>query len=119
MDVEKYLRICEQLGEEPDPERMPLDRSGFPEEVQVAFFISDQMSEKWDGMSGSYLGKNWLEAQELFKLYEIPNPKEILGFMQMHDMYLMKKRFEDGERRRKSKEKQPSGGKQYTHNVRG
>ena len=98
---------------------MPLELSDFPEEVQVAFFMFQLLSDQWDGMSGSYLGKNWLEAQELFKLYEIPNPKEILGFMQMHDMYLMKKRFEDAERRRKSKEKQPSGGKQYTHNVRG
>tara|TARA_Y100000817_G_scaffold241982_1_gene193909 strand:+ start:157 stop:447 length:291 start_codon:yes stop_codon:yes gene_type:complete len=96
---------------------MPLDRSGFPEEVQVAFFISDQISDRWEGMSGSYMGKNWIEVEPLFKLYKIDNPKEILGFMQVYDMYLMKRRFEDAERRRKVKE--APAGKNYTHNVKG
>jgi hypothetical protein len=99
---------------------MPLDRSEFPEEVQVAFFISDQISDNWDGMSGSYLGKNWLQADQLFKLYDIPNPTEILYFMQLYDAYLMKKRFEDAERKRSAREKKHSaGGKTYTHNVKG
>ena len=43
MDVEKYLRICEQLGQEPDPTKMPLDSSGFQEENQVAFFMFSLM----------------------------------------------------------------------------
>ena len=38
---------------------MPLEPSGFPEEVQVAFFMFSCLSDNWDGMSGSYLGKNW------------------------------------------------------------
>lgn len=98
---------------------MPLDRSVFPEEVQVAFFISDQISDRWDGMSGSYLGKNWIEVEPLFKLYKIDNPKEIFGFMQLHDMYVMKRRFEEAERKRKAKEQKAPAGKNYTHNVRG
>ena len=28
-----------QLGQEPDPSKMPLNPSDFPEEVQVAFFM--------------------------------------------------------------------------------
>ena len=45
MDKEKYLRLCEQLGQEPDPAKMPLEISVFPEEVQVAFFVYDRLSE--------------------------------------------------------------------------
>ena len=69
IDVTKYLMLCEQLGQEPDPNRMPLEASAFPSEVQVAFFMFDLLSDRWDGMSGMYLGKDWSSAQFLFKLY--------------------------------------------------
>jgi hypothetical protein len=40
--------------------------------------------------------------------------------MQLYDAYLMKKRFEDAERKRSAREKKHSaGGKTYTHNVKG
>ena len=39
--------------------------------------------------------------------------------MQMHDMYVMKKRFEEAERKRKAREQKAPAGKNYTHNVRG
>lgn len=113
------MRICEQLGEEPDPKRMPLEPSVFPEEVQMAFFMSDLVSERWEGMSGTYMGKNWIETEQLFKLYEIENPKEILYFMKIYDSIVQKKRGQDQERKRKKEERKSGGGKTYTHNVQG
>ena len=59
LPLETYLRICEQTGEEPDPKKMPPDRSEFPKEVQEAFFIHDLLPDRWEGMSGSYLGKDY------------------------------------------------------------
>ena len=56
---------------------MPLDASVFPEEIQVAFFMHNLISDKWDGMSGTYLGKNWIETVQIFDIYEIENKKEI------------------------------------------
>ncbi len=38
VSIETYLLLCEQLEQEPDPDKMPLDASVFPPEVQVAFF---------------------------------------------------------------------------------
>ena len=70
IDVDKYLKICEQLGQEPDPDKMPLDSSDFPYEVQVAFFISNYLEDIWDGMSGSYLGKRYGSVEYLFKIYK-------------------------------------------------
>ena len=121
IDVEKYLRICEQLGQEPDPEKMPLDASVFPEEIQVAFFMYNLVSERWEGMSGTYMGKNWVECQHLFDVYEIDNPREILFFMQMYDGIIITRRAEDATRKRKAEEqkRQQASGKTYTHNVRG
>tara|TARA_B100000287_G_scaffold430246_1_gene485121 strand:- start:13357 stop:13659 length:303 start_codon:yes stop_codon:yes gene_type:complete len=100
---------------------MPLDASAFPEEVQVAFFMYNSVSDRWDGMSGTYMGKNWVETPQLFDLYKIENPKEILFFMQLYDGVLISRRAQEAERKRKAEErkKQQASGKNYTHNVRG
>jgi len=100
---------------------MPLDASVFPEEIQVAFFMYNLVSERWEGMSGTYMGKNWIECQHLFDVYEIQNPREILFFMQMYDGIIITRRAEDASRKRKADEqkRQQASGKNYTHNVRG
>ena len=46
------MLICYQLGEEPDPAKMPLETLDFPSEVQVAFFIFGFLEDNWDGMTG-------------------------------------------------------------------
>jgi hypothetical protein len=108
------------MGEEPDPARMPLDSSEFPEEVQVAFFMFSLLSDNWDGMSGSYMGKNWGPCIPLFELYEIEDKKTILFFMKMYEAVLVTYRMEKAEQKRKQDErKSQQGGKTYTHNVRG
>ena len=122
IDKEKYLRICEQLGQEPDPSKMPLEVSEFPEDVQVAFFMHDLLSDKWDGMSGHYLGKDWTQCQHLFELYDIEKRDRVnmLYFMKMYEAQLEKTKAEENERKRKADErKQQTAGKKYTHNVRG
>ena len=68
VDLETYLKLCEQLGQEPDPEKMPLDASVFPAEVQVAFFVFGLLPDRWDSMSGCYMGKDWSSAR-LYILY--------------------------------------------------
>jgi len=120
MDVDKYLRMCEELGQEPDPTKMPLDSSDFPEEVQVAFFVFSVLSDNWDGMSGTYLGKNWTSCKYIFQLYEIEDQKTIFFFTKMLEGIVVKQRAEDSEKKRKAEErkaKSAGGGKQYTHNV--
>jgi hypothetical protein len=100
---------------------MPLDSSEFPEEVQVAFFIFNMLSDVWEGMSGTYMGKNWTEVEYLFKLYEIEEPRIILYFAKMYEQLIVKYKVDESEKRRKAEERKSSagGGKNYTHNVRG
>ena len=86
----------------------------------MAFFMHSYISDRWDGMNGVYLGKDWIESDQLFKMYEIENPKEILYFMKLYDGLVAKQRYEVGERKRKTAERQSgNAGKTYTHNVRG
>ena len=108
------------MGEEPDPARMPLDSSEFPEEVQVAFFMFSLFSDNWDGASGSYLGKEWSQCPQLFELYEIQDPKTTMYFLKLYENIVVKHRLDKSEERRKQAERKTQlGGKTYTHNVQG
>ena len=111
----------EQLGQIPDPEKMPLEISVFPEEIQVAFFMFNMLSDKWDGMSGSYMGKDWNHCQHLFTLYEVDDQRTVMYFMKMYEAMIMEYRFKEQEQKRKAEERkrQQSSGKTYTHNVKG
>ena len=76
-DLDKYLLLCEQLGEEPDPAKMPLGLSEFPEEVQVAFFVFGLLPDHYEGMTGTYMGKYWDGIDYYFKLFEVEEPKQV------------------------------------------
>ena len=122
IDIEKYYRICEQLGEEPDPEKMPLSHSEFPIEVQVAFFVFDLLSDVWEGMSGTYMGKDWGHCSQLFDLWEVDDQKTVMYFMKMYERQLVNYRADRADEKRsadKRKAKASGGGKNYTHNIQG
>ena len=111
--------LCEQLGQEPDPTKMPLELSDFPEEVQVAFFMFSLLPDHWEGMSGTYMGKYWDGINYFFKLYEVENPRTILYIMKMYENILVEDRAQKADRKRKQAEQRSKagGGKSYTHNV--
>ena len=113
--------LCEQLGQEPDPTKMPLELSDFPEEVQVAFFMFSLLPDHWEGMSGTYMGKYWDGINYFFKLYEVENPRTILYIMKMYENILVEDRAQKADRKRKQAEQRSKagGGKSYTHNVQG
>lgn len=100
---------------------MPLETSDFPNEVQVAFFIFGLLEDRWEGMSGTYMGKFWDKVDFYFDLYEVEEPKTILYIMKLWENTLMNYRADKAERKRKADERRASasGGKQYTHNVKG
>lgn len=113
--------LCEQMGQEPDPAKMPLELSDFPEEVQVAFFMFSLLPDHWEGMSGTYMGKYWDGINYFFKLYEVENPRTILYIMKMYESILVEDRAKKADRKRKQSEQRSKagGGKSYTHNVQG
>ena len=114
------MLLCEQLGEEPDPTKMPLEPSDFPEEVQVAFFMFSLLPDHWEGMSGTYMGKYWDGLDYFFKVYEVENPRTILYFMKLYEVEIVAYKASQADKKRKAEErKAKSGGKNYTHNVKG
>jgi len=99
---------------------MPLELSDFPEEVQVAFFIFSLLPDHYEGMSGTYMGKYWDGLSYYFDIYSIEQPKEVLYFMKMYEGIVVSHQADKAEKKRKAEErKAKSGGKNYTHNVKG
>jgi len=99
---------------------MPLDPSDFPVEVQTAFFIFGFLEDVWDGMSGSYFGKRWDTVEYFFKVYKVQEPKTILYIMKMYEGIIIDTRAQNADKKRKADErKSASGGKNFTHNVKG
>jgi len=82
----EYLAVCERLGKEPDPNKMPMDRAYFPYEVQLAFLIHDLLPDRWEGMSGSYLGKDWSAVDTLLNLYDIEDKRTVVFFIKSIDL---------------------------------
>ena len=62
---------------------MPLTEADFPYEVQVAFFIYSLLSDRWDGASGAYFGKDWGPALGYLSLYKVDYPTLALQLMKI------------------------------------
>ena len=60
---------------------MPPEMVDFPFEVQMAFLIHNLLPDRWDGMSGSYMGKDWSAYGALLDIYEIVDKKETTYFV--------------------------------------
>tara|TARA_R110002153_G_scaffold242584_1_gene397816 strand:- start:3486 stop:3833 length:348 start_codon:yes stop_codon:yes gene_type:complete len=115
------LLLCEQLGEEPDPAKMPLTSSDFPEEVQAAFFMFSLLPDYYEGMSGTYMGKHWNGIEYFFSLYEVHEPRTVLYLMKLYEGEVVSYRVKQAENKRKTEERRSKagGGGNYTHNVKG
>tara|TARA_B100002003_G_C13960935_1_gene465473 strand:+ start:12 stop:467 length:456 start_codon:yes stop_codon:yes gene_type:complete len=103
--LEEYLIVCERLGKTPDPNKMPVNMGIFPYEVQLAFLLHNLMPDRWEGMSGSYLGKDWSPVDALLKAYKIKDAITVLFFLKVVDNLNSKILNEDLEERRKKEEK--------------
>ena len=81
ISIEAYLQMCDQLGQEPDLEEMPPELSDFPLEIQEAFLVHAMLPDKWDGASGSYMGKDWSPLMTLLDINEVEDQKTVCFFL--------------------------------------
>jgi hypothetical protein len=87
MTKEQYFEMCEMMGTEPDESQIPVDMEDFPDEVQQAFQIYYLLRDVWEGMSGTYMGKDFSTIFEFFGLYDIDPQDQLLtlGFIRQID----------------------------------
>jgi hypothetical protein len=73
MSKDAYFEMCEMMGSEPKDEEIPIEFNDLPDVVQQALEIYGFLPDRWEGMSATFLGKDYSIAFELFKTYEIDN----------------------------------------------
>jgi hypothetical protein len=81
MTKHQYFEMCDALGSEPIEEEIPVELNDFPTEVQEMFNIYYLMPDIWDGMSGTYQGKNTSIVFNLFDLYKIDKEDRLVYLM--------------------------------------
>ena len=71
MSKDAYYEMCQMLGTEPDPNEIPVEFEDLPDQVQRALEIYSYLSDRWEGMSGTYMGKDYTIIFNLFNMFDI------------------------------------------------
>jgi len=84
MTKERYFMMCEQLDKEPNPEEIPADFNDFPKLVQDAIMIYGILPDVWEGMGGTFLGKDYSILPYLVnQVYMIDDHPQLMQFLLM------------------------------------
>lgn len=79
--AETYIKMCEQLGEEVDYNKMPPSYEELPWYVKDAMEIFNSLPDTFtSGMSPIYIGKDLSSLDTLFDLYSIDSDYRLLAF---------------------------------------
>jgi len=90
MTKERYFEICSQMGEEPNPDRVPPDVEDFPLDVQRALILFNKLGDRVLPDIG-YLGKDYSQVPTLMEVYEVEDKKLFLEALLRLDARLIEK----------------------------
>ena len=94
MTRDRYLEMCEQLGKEPDPERIPPDWNDFPESVQQAINIFGLLGDRVYPDIG-YVGKDYTNLPVLIEGYGVEDQELLIEVLDFLDSRAIKKSSEE------------------------
>ena len=83
MDSEHYFQMCEQMGWEPKAEEIPLDPAHLDYVVQCALILFNCLPDKWEGMSGSWMGKDYAGLMDIMNIYQMDNKKDVFTLLKV------------------------------------
>jgi hypothetical protein len=78
------------MGWEPNEAEMPLDPSMLSLEAQYALLLLNVLPDKWEGMSGSWMGKDYSGLSAILDIYSIENRQEVFELLQVAEKELGK-----------------------------
>ena len=87
MTKEQYFEMCEMLGSEPIDEEIPVDFIDLPVEAQEAYHVYNLISDNWDSMSGTYLGKNLAGIKDIMDILGVEDKILCLRIISIIDTY--------------------------------
>lgn len=85
MTRDQYFEMCEMLGSEPRDDEIPVELSDMPLEVQEAYRVYTLLNDNWEGMSGTYLGKNMAGLKDIMDILDIDDRLTALTIIQLFD----------------------------------
>lgn len=71
MTKAQYYDMMDQLGKEVDPDKVPKDVTDLPITFQTYVALYSYLPDRWEGMSGSYLGKDLSSLDTFFTIFEV------------------------------------------------
>ena len=75
MSIDQYLLMCEQMGWEPKEQEIPIDPASLQLESQQALVLLNALPDKWEGMNGVWLGKDYAGLADIMSIYQINDNK--------------------------------------------
>jgi len=73
--------MCEQMGWEPRYDDMPVDPSTLSLEAQQALTLLNALPDNWEGMSGTWMGKDYSGLEAIMNIYEIQDRKTVFELL--------------------------------------
>lgn len=110
MDKARYLAMCEQLGDEPDPEKMPPGIEDMPEIVHIAITIFNRLGDKVYPEIG-YTGKDYTNLNHYIKIYKVDNVDLLLEILNWIDQRAIKKSSDEIKREMEKLKREAKRGK--------
>jgi hypothetical protein len=78
------------MGWEPRDEDIPLDPSTLSLEAQQALIVLQSLPDNWEGMSGSWMGKDYSGLSTILDIYEVENKRLVFEFVKLCEIELGK-----------------------------
>lgn len=78
------------MGWEPAEQDMPLDPAFLDVNAQYALILLNTLPDKWEGMSGSWMGKDYSGLSAIMDIYEIDDRRNVFELLQIAEEELGK-----------------------------
>jgi len=78
------------MGWEPKEEDLPQDGSNLSLECQQALTILNALPDNWEGMNGTWLGKDYSGLSAVMDIYEIESRREVFELLKEAESILGK-----------------------------
>ena len=82
--------MCEQMGWEPKEEELPQDGTNLSLECQQALTILNALPDMWEGMNGTWLGKDYSGLSAVMDIYEVESRREVFELLKEAESILGK-----------------------------
>ena len=90
MTADQYLLMCEQMGWEPKEEELPQDGTNLSLECQQALTILNALPDNWEGMNGTWLGKDYSGLSAVMDIYQVESRREVFELLKEAESILGK-----------------------------